>query len=161
MTCWSSWSPRLGVAYDLFGNGKTALKASFGRYQRPDVSTFANQFNPVALAFENRTWTDTDRSGLSLPTNGDGIAQDNEIGPSGNPNFGKITNRTLDPNFTREYNQQYSAGIQHELRPGMAVTLQLVPPHALQHAIQRQLQRQRRSTREPTPTGRRSRSSTR
>ena len=122
MTCWSTWSPRLGLAYDLFGNGKTALKASFGKYQRPDVSAFANQFNPVALAFENRTWTDTDRSGLNLPTNGDGIAQDNEIGPSGNPNFGKITNRTLDPNFTREYNLQYSAGIQHELRPGMAVT---------------------------------------
>jgi hypothetical protein len=122
MTCWSTWSPRLGVAYDVFGDGKTALKASFGRYQRPDVSTFSNQFNPVALAFENRTWTDTDRSGQNLPTNGDGIAQDNEIGPSGNPNFGKVTNRTLDPNFKREYNQQYSAGIQHELRPGMAVT---------------------------------------
>jgi hypothetical protein len=122
MTCWSTWSPRLGVAYDLFGNGKTALKASFGRYQRPDVSAFSNQFNPVALAFENRNWADTDRSGLNLPTNGDGIAQDNEIAPSGNPNFGKITSRSLDPNFAREYNQQFSAGIQHELRPGMAVT---------------------------------------
>jgi len=122
MTCWSSWSPRLGLVYDLSGNGKTALKASFGKYMTPNATGFASQFNPVALAFENRTWTDTDRSGLNLPTNGDGIAQDNEIGPSGNPNFGKITSRSLDPNFKREYNLQYSAGIQHELRPGMAVS---------------------------------------
>ena len=25
-------SPRLGVSYDLFGTGKTAIKATFGRY---------------------------------------------------------------------------------------------------------------------------------
>jgi hypothetical protein len=113
MTCWSSWSPRLGVAYDLFGDGKTALKASFGQYMTPDVSTFANLFNPVATFSENRNWTDA---------NGDDIAQDNEIATSNNPSFGRITGRTLDPNFSREYNRQYSAGVQHQLRPGMALT---------------------------------------
>ncbi len=121
MTCWPSWSPRLGVAYDLFGNGKTALKANFGKYMTPDVSTFANLFNPVATFTDTRTWTDADLGGRGLPTNGDGIAQDNEIGPSNNPNFGKITNRSLDSDFKREYNLQYGAGIQHELRTGVAV----------------------------------------
>ena len=29
---WKDISPRLGVVYDLFGDGKTALKASLGRY---------------------------------------------------------------------------------------------------------------------------------
>ena len=113
MTCWKSWSPRLGVAYDLFGNGKTALKASFGQYMTPDSSAFANLFNPAATFTEGRTWTDL---------NGDDIAQDNEIAVSNNPNFGKITGRTLDPNFSREYNRQVSAGVQHQLRPGMALT---------------------------------------
>ena len=112
MTCWKSWAPRLGVAYDVFGNGRTAVKASFGKYMTPDVSTFANLFNPIATFTDTRTWTDT---------NGDDIAQDSEIGPSNNPNFGRITNRTLDPNFSREYNLQYSAGVQHELRPGTAL----------------------------------------
>src|SRR5581483_10882814 len=122
MTCWSSWSPRLGAVYDVFGDGKTAVKASFGKYMTPDVSTFSTLFNPVATFTDTRTWTDTDLAGRNLPTNGDGIAEDNEIGPSNNPNFGRITNRSLDPNFSREYNLQYSAGAQHELRPGTAVS---------------------------------------
>jgi hypothetical protein len=122
MTCWKSWSPRLGIVYDLFGDGKTAVKASFGKYMTPDVSTFSTLFNPVATFTDTRTWTDTDLSGRQLPTNGDNIAQDNEIGPSNNPSFGKITNRTLDPNFSREYNLQYSVGLQHQLWPGTAFT---------------------------------------
>ena len=29
---YQNWSPRTSVAYDVFGNGRMALKASYGRY---------------------------------------------------------------------------------------------------------------------------------
>jgi len=29
---WKTWSPRIGMTYDLFGNGKTLLKASWAQY---------------------------------------------------------------------------------------------------------------------------------
>ena len=32
LPCWHDINPRSAIVYDLFGNGKTALKASFGRY---------------------------------------------------------------------------------------------------------------------------------
>ena len=32
VTNWKDFSPRVGVAFDLFGNGKTAVKASVARY---------------------------------------------------------------------------------------------------------------------------------
>lgn len=46
--CWKNWSPRLGGVYDLFGNHKTALKASVGKYNTPLTTSFANNFNPCS-----------------------------------------------------------------------------------------------------------------
>lgn len=120
--CWKTWAPRLGVVYDLFGTGKTALKAGFGKYNLPADTGYLVPFNLMAISTDTRTWKDTDIGGKVLGTNGDGIAQENEIGPSTNPSFGKVTSRTLDPHYKRDYNLQYSAGIQHQVRRGMSVS---------------------------------------
>ena len=55
---WKNLNPRLGAAYDLFGNGKTALKASLGRYM--PIARSAT-FNPATnqAASATRTWNDT------------------------------------------------------------------------------------------------------
>ena len=49
-------TPRVGVAYDLFGNGKTSLKSSWGKYM---IGLSPLTGNPVSLLayVANRSWT--------------------------------------------------------------------------------------------------------
>jgi hypothetical protein len=129
--CWKTFSPRIGAVYDLFGDGKTAIKASFGQYNIPQITGYLTRFNPLATATENRTWTDVPRdpvtglpTGILTATSNDGIAQDNEIGLSpGGGSFGAVTTiPKMDPNFKREYATQFSAGFTRQIRPGFGVS---------------------------------------
>ena len=56
---WKDVDVRIGGAYDLFGNGKTAIKGSIGRYVLADGYTIARALNPEST-FTNtgvRTWS--------------------------------------------------------------------------------------------------------
>lgn len=108
-------SPRFGVAYDLFGNGKTALKGSVGKYVQSFQSNLADDYNPMGGGTDTRTWRDL---------NGDDIAQENELGVTTNRNFGRPASVTRpDPDLKRPYQVLYNAGIQQELRPGLSASV--------------------------------------
>ena len=53
-------SPRVGVAYDLFGNGRTSLKSSWGKYM---IGLSPLTGNPLSLLAytANRSWTPASR----------------------------------------------------------------------------------------------------
>ena len=61
LPCWHDIYPRVGLAYDVFGNGKTAVKASFGRYGSATTTGFGGTFGPLAAAVNSttRAWTDS------------------------------------------------------------------------------------------------------
>lgn len=114
MPNWFDVAPRFGVAYDLFGNARTALKATVNKYMAGQTLSFAQRYNPLQLQSDTRTWDDR---------NGDNVAQDNEIGPSNNLSFGlPVFSFRPDPDIKREFDIETSAGIQHELVRGVSVT---------------------------------------
>jgi hypothetical protein len=114
MPNWFDVTPRLGVSYDPFGTARTALKATFGKYMAGQTTGFPQRYNPLQLQNDTRTWRDT---------NGDNLAQDNEIGPSNNLAFG-LPVQTLrpDPDIRREYDLEYTASVQHQVTSGLSVT---------------------------------------
>ena len=118
---WNDWSIRLGATYDLFGNGKTAVKVNASKYLASAAAGYAAFFNPMtycgSCAGATRSWIDFDGNKSILDAAGN--IQYNEVF-GGTANFGQVTNRP-DPNLARGYNWEYSAQVQHQLFPKIAV----------------------------------------
>ena len=77
---WKDLTYRSGLAYDLFGTGKTALKVAFNKYLLGQtLNGLGRNPNPVLTlrTTANRPWND--RGGLGI--NGDYIPQCNFLNP--------------------------------------------------------------------------------
>jgi hypothetical protein len=109
---WKNTSPRMAIVYDLKGDAKTALKASVSKYMLPWAGGWAKRYDPFTAVSDTRNWTDTNK---------DDIAEDNEIGPSSNANFGVSTGRTPAAGLSREYNVETALGVQHQLLPNLSL----------------------------------------
>src|SRR4051812_32310184 len=124
---WKDLSPRIGGSWDLFGNGKTAVKASISRYVAADATGFASRNNPVNTSVNTatRTWGDINRDFVPDCDLASPVAN-GECGALSPTNFGKpnIVTRYADDVIhgfgQRGWDWEISAGVQHELRPGVA-----------------------------------------
>ena len=117
---WKDWAIRLAASYDLFGNGKTAVKANVGKYVASAALGFAELFNTLTAQSETRTWRDLDGNRTVLDANGN-LQREEIIG--GTANFGQASGTDRpDPDLKREYNWESGVQIQHELFPRVSVT---------------------------------------
>ncbi|MEO8258439.1 MAG: TonB-dependent receptor [Acidobacteriota bacterium] len=134
VSAYNDISPRVGIGYDLFGNGKTAVKLRWGKYlgfasnDPPFTST-----NPGAtlVATVNRDWTDNngdkvvDCNLLNNAAQGPATGQvDTCAAVIGNDaNFGRVGAATIvDPNLlkgwgVRTHDYQTEITLQQELLP--------------------------------------------
>ena len=117
-------TPRLGVAYDLFGNGRTALKASFSKFVEALSynGVYGVNANPIERTVQavNRAWNDGNRNFqpdcdlLNPLLNG-------ECGQISNLAFGNpIPSTNYDPTIIegwgkRGYSWEGSVAVQHEV----------------------------------------------
>src|SRR5262249_16621180 len=98
-----NWAPRLGLAWDITGRGKTVVKASASRYLQNIGMGLITSLNPLGLSIDPRSW--------------DGRV----IGP-GTGFVGGLPTR-IDPDLERPYAWEYSVGIQQEIFQGLVLAV--------------------------------------
>ena len=109
---WKNVAPRFGVAYDLTGDARTAVKLSVSKYYA-SVTNQYSFYRPLSAQTDIRNWTDLNR---------DDIAQDNEIGQSTNARFGLAPERRRDPDLKRPYNLEYNVSIDRQIASFLSVS---------------------------------------
>jgi hypothetical protein len=106
--------PRVALIYNLFGNSKTALKASWGRFATNPAASIASLVNPIDVTTMKYAW---DTNYLTTDT----AVAATRITPAYvatlQPIFGgaQLTPTTVDPNLKDSYTDEYTLGAEQEI----------------------------------------------
>ena len=122
-------TPRMGAAYDVFGNGRTSVKVSMSKYL--ETAQNGNQYtiNNPAVTFQqttNRSWVDGNRNfipdcNLMNPAAQNNLASGGDsCGAWTNSNFGSLVTTKVNPDTQhgwgiRPYDWQFSVAVQQQL----------------------------------------------
>ncbi|HKF69065.1 MAG TPA: carboxypeptidase regulatory-like domain-containing protein [Vicinamibacterales bacterium] len=130
MPVWKSFSPRGSIVYDLTGDGKTAVRFGFNRFQQAATTTFASLYDPAnaLVVFATAPWTDKNKDNIAQGNPGCSFAAD----PTCEINFAAVPSSFLrsvpsnfaspDPNISRPYSDAYNVGVTREIFRGVSLS---------------------------------------
>jgi hypothetical protein len=145
VTGYNDITPRMGAAFDLFGNGRTAIKVNGGKYLAAAVADGIYSSNSPALQYvrsitgtNGRAWTDANQNFvvdcdlLSAAAQDLRAAGGDQCGSltGGNLNFASVVpNTVINPDVlsgwgVRSYNWNFGVSIQHAVLPRVSVEAQ-------------------------------------
>jgi hypothetical protein len=128
---WNDWAPRFSTVYDVFGNGKTAVKYSLNRYNQSRSVGIAQTYNPLAsLTSSSLPWRDlnTDDIAQGFRTfNANGTVTNCVYQTPGceidltnlPPNFGVVALNEYGA-YPRTWNLESALELQHEILPRLS-----------------------------------------
>jgi hypothetical protein len=136
VTGYHDLTPRMGAAYDVFGDGKTSFKVSFSKYL--ETAQNGNQYtigNPAVTYQQttNRSWTDGNHNFVPDCDLMNPLAQNNlatggdSCGQWSNLNFGnplvttRVNPETMHGWGIRPYDWQFTVGVQQQVVPRVAL----------------------------------------
>ncbi len=114
-------APRIGLSYDLFGDGKTAIKASYSRYYEALPVMWFSAAQPGIGAAYTLNWFDLNGNGILDATD--------KYTPRGGwsqfapPDFAVLRARLKDDYKTPGYDE-YTVSISHELTKNLVIRAQ-------------------------------------
>ena len=122
--------PRVGLSYDVAGNGRTALKFAVGRYVETTLAGLVGRLNPITSSVNSaqRNWNDANGDFIpdcdlaNFGANGEcGSISNNNFGQA-NPGATRYSDDVLRGFGNRNYSWDISAEVVQELIPGMSLT---------------------------------------
>lgn len=117
---WNNVAPRLGVNIKLDDVGKTILRANYGRFYPPVRTRELGLVHPGLTPITGAFWNPLPGQNCNpnLPLDGSQIECFNDVFDFTDP----IANLRIDPNTRPASQNQYSIGIDRELRPDLAIS---------------------------------------
>ena len=130
------WQPRMGLAWDIFGTGKTSARLGFGRYM-----SRSNVIEDLLRMTGNPPWTTTVSAGSGWNGSGTTLANCPTCRSLDTINPGLRTNvagvdpnagfASVDPNFRPPESYQWNLTLSHELFKDTVVEASYIGNHGL------------------------------
>jgi hypothetical protein len=137
-----TWAPRIGLSYQLTGDGKTVARASFGRYYMPLTAEFLRRFGPDMPLVSRDYQIYLVGPWSAVDTNGDGVIDSIETREAARKVHGLTPiseeHQTIDYSWTLnvangvkdQHTDQFTVNLEREIARNFSVSASYIYKHS-------------------------------